>query len=529
MDYESLEFPEAIKRLADRARIPLQFDNDPKYQEKQFLKDKLLDIHEQVTQRWHNCLCSDAAGAKARDYLKERGVSEDAIQLFRLGYAPDSWDDSVNWAKSKGFDLPLVEQSGLIGRKEGSERYYSRFRDRLMFPICDEQGRVIGFSGRILPGDEDPRKYVNSPETPLFTKSRVMFGLEKSKRALLEKQYAIICEGQLDLIACFMAGVQNVVAPQGTALTRDHTRILKRYVSEVILCFDSDEAGQKAAVRALDDVLGSGLAVRVASIPAPDDPDSFIKKHGAAAFEALVQKAEGFFDYYLNRLCHLHDIRTDKGQKLVLSGMAEAVAKTNDPALFDKYAQKTAARLGVSMLSSGQAFKSAMAKPTSTMDGAASEESPDDDGSWKPGAQEFWFLKIILLEDETLEWVRTHVSPDWVQNSIVREIVQARLRQDSDGEEIQAAAIFRELQSPRARSLITEALAETRSIPNPRQQLMDLATRLRNTFLDKQMAGIMQSISTPGIAAEESTRLLRERLALQAIKRGPLQPLEQSV
>jgi hypothetical protein len=181
------------------------------------------------------------------------------------------------------------------------------------------------------------------------------------------------------------------------------------------------------------------------------------------------------------------------------------------------------------MLSSGQAFKSAMAKPTSTMDGAASEESPDDDGSWKPGAQEFWFLKIILLEDETLEWVRTHVSLEWMQNSIVREIVQARLRQASDGEEIQAAAIFRELESPRARSLITEALAETRSIPNPRQQLMDLATRLRNTFLDQQMAGIMQSISTPGIAAEESTRLLRERLALQAIKRGPLRPLEQSV
>ena len=172
-----------------------------------------------------------------------------------------------------------------------------------MFPICDEQGRVIGFSGRVLSGDEKTAKYVNSPETPIFTKSKVFFGLDKSKRAVLDAGYAIVCEGQLDLIACFMAGVQNVVAPQGTAFTADHARILKRYVNEVVLCFDSDEAGQNAAVRSLDHLLASGLAVRVAVVPAPHDPDSFIKANGGAAFRKLVEDAEGFFDYYFNRLC----------------------------------------------------------------------------------------------------------------------------------------------------------------------------------------------------------------------------------
>src|SRR6185369_6848502 len=166
---------------------------------------------------------------------------------------------------------------------------------------------------------------VNSPETPIFTKGKVFFGLDKSKRAILDAGFAIICEGQLDLIACFMGGVQNVVAPQGTAFTPDHARILKRYVDEVVLCFDSDNAGQNAAIRVLDSLIASGLAIRVATVPAPHDPDSFIKEFGGAAFQGLIHKAEGFFDFYLNRLCASNDTSTDKGRLTIVKSMAEAV------------------------------------------------------------------------------------------------------------------------------------------------------------------------------------------------------------
>ena len=270
----------------------------------------------------------------------------------------------MNWAKSKQFDLALVERGGLIIRKEGADHFYDRFRGRLMFPICDEQGRVVGFSGRVLAGDEKTAKYVNSPETPIFTKGRVIFGLDKSKRAVADADCAIVCEGQLDLIACFMAGVKNVVAPQGTALTADHCRILKRYADEVVLCFDSDNAGQNAAVRSLDILLASGLAIRVATVPAPHDPDTFIKEHGGDGFAQLIAKAEGFFDYYLNRLCATHDIATDKGRTAVLKAMAEATQKTANAVLVDKYAQKTAARLGVAPESMRAEFKKiAAAKP----------------------------------------------------------------------------------------------------------------------------------------------------------------------
>src|SRR5581483_701310 len=340
-EYENIGFVDAVRRLAERAKIPIEMDDNPAARESRHIKDQLLEIHEKIAQRWQSCLQNEAAGQVARDYLARRGVSEEAIKLFRLGAAPESWDDTVNWAKSKGYELELVEKAGLVIKKSQdsnpdtqdsqsdtrntrpqTRNYYDRFRGRLMFPICDEQGRVIGFSGRILSGDEKTAKYVNSPETLIFTKSKVFFGLDKSKRAVLDAGFAIICEGQLDLIACFMAGVQNIVAPQGTAFTDQHSRILKRYVNEVVLCFDSDEAGQNAAVRSLDHLLASGLAVRVAVVPAPPDPDSFIKKFGGEKFQELVKNAEGFFDYYLNRLCKQNDANSDKGRISILRAMA---------------------------------------------------------------------------------------------------------------------------------------------------------------------------------------------------------------
>src|SRR5215813_8555905 len=261
-EYENIDFVEAVRRLADRAKIAIETERGAGESFSRGVKEKLLEIHEQIAQRWQSALANEASGQLGRDYLAKRGVSVEAIKLFRLGAAPDLWDDTVNWASSKGHELEMVERAGLILRKEAADHYYDRFRGRLMFPICDEQGRVVGFSGRVLSGDEKTAKYVNSPETPIFTKSKIFFGLDKSKRAILDKGYAIICEGQLDLIACFTNGVQNIVAPQGTAFTAEHARILKRYVDEVILCFDADEAGQNAMVRALDSLLAAGLAVR---------------------------------------------------------------------------------------------------------------------------------------------------------------------------------------------------------------------------------------------------------------------------
>ncbi len=543
-EYENIGFMDAVRRLAERAKIPLEFDQTPGEQQSRHLKDQLLQLHEQITQRWQNALLNEASGQIARDYLTKRGVSPEAVKLFRLGYAPDAWDDTVNWAKSKGYELDLVEKAGLIIRKSGEQRaadvssaepsekispasgtlaarYYDRFRGRLMFPICDEQGRVIGFSGRVLSGDEKTAKYVNSPETPIFTKSKVFFGLDKSKRALLDAGFAVVCEGQLDLITCFMAGVQNIVAPQGTAFTADHARIIKRYVDEVVLCFDSDEAGQNAAVRSLDHLLASGLAVRVAVVPAPHDPDSFIKASGGEAFRKLVEGAEGFFDYYLKRLCEQNDVKTDKGRTVVVRSMLEALQKTGNRVVFDKYAHDLTFKLGLSFRSIVDEFQKVLneqpsGKREESIESAASTEIP------RPSDKEFWLLKLLLLHDDLVAWATLHLDVNWISHPLARQIVEKRLAAQTNETWKNLAAFLDECESPEMRGLVTEAVAEDRKIPNPDQQLADVVLRLRNQFLDRQIAASIQRASQPETSETDRMELLSQQQELRRQKRAPL-------
>jgi DNA primase len=526
-EYENIGFVDAVRRLAERAKIPLEFENSPGEQQSRHLKDQLLQIHDQIAQRWQNCLASEAAGQTARDYLAKRGVTADAIKLFRIGAAPELWDDTVNWARSKDFDLATVEKAGLILHKEDSGHYYDRFRGRLMFPICDEQGRVVAFSGRVLPGDDSPAKYVNSPETPIFTKSKIFFGLDKSKRAILDAGFVVVCEGQLDLIACFMAGVQNIVAPQGTAFTEQHARIIKRYVDEVVLCFDSDEAGQNAAVRSLDHLLASGLAVRVAVVPAPHDPDSFIKANGGEAFQKLIADAEGFFDYYLNRLCGQNDTATDKGRLVILHDMAEAVHKTGNVVLVDTYAQKTALRLGVSPESVRAEFKK---NPAPQFASRESEEESLESAepvaeTTPPSPTEFELMELLLLNDQLVSWAALHVDANWISHPHVRQIVSLRLAAQEQETWHNLAEFLDSCESSEQRNLITEAVTANRNFRNPETRLADMTLKLRNQFLDRQIRALTPKISQPQTPDDEKVSLLREQMKLKEQKRSPLSPL----
>ncbi|MGD0411705.1 MAG: DNA primase [Verrucomicrobiota bacterium] len=526
-EYENIDFMDAVRRLAERARIPLEMESPGGQPQSRHLKDQLLQIHEQITQRWQTALAGDPAAQGARDYLAKRGVSAEAVQLFRLGCAPDLWDDTVNWAKSKHFDAAMVEQAGLILRKEGSGHYYDRFRGRLIFPICDEQGRVIGFSGRVLSGDEKTAKYVNSPESPIFTKGRVMFGLDKSKRAILEARCAVVCEGQLDLIACFMAGVKNIVAPQGTALTADHARVLKRYAEEVVLCFDSDNAGQNAAVRSLDSLLASGLAVRVASIPAPHDPDSYIHEYGGTAFAEIIRDARGFFDYYLDRLCGSNDLAADRGRRAVVQAMSEAVHKTGSAVLLDTYAQKTALRLGVSAESVRQEFKKA---PRSSA--AAREEPPESEAVDipRPSPQEAGLLRLLLENDSFVEWIAAYMDLEWLAHPVVREIVTARLRLEEAHSWPGVAAWLSEMDNPGWRNLITELLVDNRPLPNPETWLKGSPTRggvvknLRDNYIDRQLAALNQRFGSAGLDEAATLDLLQKKARFNQLKQQPLAP-----
>ena len=519
-EFETIDFPEAVRRLAERARIPLEYERGAGEQQARGLKEKLLEIHEQITRRWQNVLANEASGQIARDYLARRGVGAEAIGLFRLGCAPDAWDDTVNWGASKAYEPALLEKAGLILRKEETGHFYDRFRGRLMFPICDEQGRVVGFSGRVLSGDEKTAKYVNSPETPIFTKSKVFFGLDKSKRILLESQTAVVCEGQLDLISCFMGGVKNVVAPQGTAFTAEHARILKRYVEEVVLCFDSDTAGQNAAVRSLDHLLACDLAVRVAVIPAPEDPDSFIKKHGGEEFKKIINSAAGFFDYYLDRLCVENDVTSDRGRLAVLREMATAVHKTRNVVLVDKYAQKTALRLGVAPEAVRLEFKKQPHKVAASAPQTPEVEAEAQDAP--PSMGESWLLRLLLINDDLVEWVATRLDPTWIEHRLIRRIVEERLDSHRKGTWTSVAAFLAERDDPAIQALVTEAATIERPLPNPAQQLQDVILKLRNQHLTNQMAALLQQAEQPGISDEERLNVLKKREDLRMAKKKPL-------
>ncbi len=526
-EIENISFLEAVRRLAERARIPLEFEQRPARERQRFLKETLLTIHEQITQRWQAALANDAAGQIAREYLAGRGVSPEAVKLFRLGYAPEAWDDTVNWAKSRGYDLALVEQAGLIVRKDdergGPPRYYDRFRGRLMFPICDEQGRVIGFSGRVLSGDEKTAKYVNSPETPLFHKGRVIYGLDKSRRALLDSGTAVICEGQLDLIACFMAGVENVVAPQGTALTAEHCRILRRYVNEVVLCFDADPAGQNAALRALDDLLASGLAIRVAAVPAPHDPDSFIRAHGGEAFRQLIAGAAGFFDHLLAHLCRQNDLRTDRGRTEVIRALGEAVRKTGDAVLFDTVARKAAGLLGVSVEAVRAEFRKAGRTTTRPAESTAAPAGATPETP-RPSEIEFWLMRLVLADAELAEWALGHLDLAWVEHPVVQRVLEARFRAFEQGQDPDIPALLETLADPAATALVTEAVARGEPIPERTRILMDAVRRVRDRWLDREIAELTRRAAQPDTSPEARAAALQRQMELRRIKTAPLQP-----
>jgi DNA primase len=264
MDYEHLDFGSAVRKLAERAGIRVEVQELSGAEvEHENLRKRLLALHADAAGYFHQQLLRSPGAGAAREYLKGRGFSSQVAKSWNLGYAAEGWDQLLNWTLERGYSREELRESGLFSQREPDNPrsdLYDRFRGRVMFPICNDTGEVIAFSGRVLNTDAKAAKYVNSPETQLFTKGAVLFGLHRSKRALIEKNCAIVCEGQIDLITAFESGVQNVIAPQGTAFTARQARILKRYVEEVILCFDADVAGEKAAERSLPALLGENLS-----------------------------------------------------------------------------------------------------------------------------------------------------------------------------------------------------------------------------------------------------------------------------
>jgi DNA primase len=348
-EYEHVDFPEAVRRLATRAGIAIQQEElSPEEAEKQTLRKRLLRLHFEAANWFHRNLLRTRAAEAARSYLSERGLNIEIAKRWQIGYAPDSWTAVTDWGQQSGFSREELILGGLVKPKDENDpgaRCYDRFRHRLMFPITNDLGEVIAFSGRQINPNATGGKYVNSPESPLFSKGNILFGLSKSKRAIARSRQAIVLEGQIDLITAFEAGIENVTAPQGTALTERHAVLLKRFAEEVILFFDADAAGERAAERALEILYAAGLQVRIGVLPPGEDPDSLIRKGGVETFRALIAEAKDFFDFEIERGLAGTGNQSVARRVALARRVAQFAGLVPDPVLRDTMIMRLAQRL----------------------------------------------------------------------------------------------------------------------------------------------------------------------------------------
>jgi DNA primase len=340
MQHDRLTFPEAVRQLADQAGIHLpERDAAP---EKQQVRDALAALTDKICGYFERMLREPAQqGKAARAYLKQRGVSDAARERFRLGLAPDGWDHLLRAVRAKGVPAAQLDAAGLVVR--GKAGFYDRFRNRLMFPIMDVRGRVVGFGGRSLGGQEP--KYLNGPETPLYTKGHHLFGLAQAKDAVARTRTAVVVEGYFDCVVLSDAGVANVVSPLGTALTAEQGRLLKRYADRVILAFDADAAGEQATLRGIDVLVELGLRVHVAGLPSGVDPDEYLRAHGRDGFEALLERSAGIFEVLVESALRRHPRGTTEDKVSAAQVVLPTIARIPDAMLRSEYVRRLAERL----------------------------------------------------------------------------------------------------------------------------------------------------------------------------------------
>ena len=346
---ENISYFEAVKLQAQRLGIPLPEKKVSPEEERRRREEKsLFKINELAQDFYHECLIKTARGEVGRKYLAARGITTETIETFKLGWASDEWENLLSNLTRRGFSPQQVEAAGLIVRRKNSSGFYDRFRGRVMIPISDVFGHTVGFGGRILKAADDINpKYLNSPETEIFNKRNLLFGLDKSNREISKAGAAVVVEGYMDAISLFSAGIKNVVATLGTAFTSEHVKLILKYARKIIFCYDSDEAGQRATLKALPIVQAAGANVFVVKVPDGKDPDEFIRKHGKTEFEELIKNAATLIDYRMNYILAHADLSTTRGQLAALREILPVVANVKSNPLRTEYNKKIAAALAL--------------------------------------------------------------------------------------------------------------------------------------------------------------------------------------
>ncbi|MCF2680148.1 DNA primase [Faecalicatena contorta] len=509
MEYENYSFQEALKVLADRVGIELPEKEYSKEAKKRAdTRTILLEINKAAAQYYYVQLRSPQ-GAHALTYLKNRELSDDTMKTFGLGYSNKYSNDLYQYLKSKGYKDEMIAQAGLISidEKHGA---HDKFWNRVMFPIMDVNNRVIGFGGRVM-GDAKP-KYLNSPETPIFDKSRNLYGLNRARSS--RKPYFLLCEGYMDVISLHQAGFTNAVASLGTALTAGHASLIKRYVNEVYLTYDSDEAGTKAALRAVPILRDVGITARIIRMEPYKDPDEFIKNLGAEAFEERIQKARNGFMFGLEVLEKNYDMTSPEGKTDFMKEAARRLAEFDEEIERNNYIEAVAGAYHVGYedlrrLVSRMAVQTGLAKPATRPKQANGREREKEDGIIK--SQKI-LLTWLAADENIYHQIRKYITPKDFSEGLCRTVAELLFDQYEKGEPNPAGIISHftdEEEHREVAGIFHTRIKELSTLKEQEKALNETIIRIKNYSIDAATASL-EPTDIQGLQ-----RLMEEKRKLQ--------------
>ncbi len=494
MQHDRLTFPEAVRQIADHVGVELPEPSKGGGGER---GEELVPLMEQACQYFERLLRDPSAGRTARAYVKKRGVSDAARERFRLGVAPAGWNRLMTSAKSRGIPVDRLEAAGLV--IQGDRRAYDRFRGRLMFPIIDLRGRVVGFGGRGL-GDEEP-KYLNSPETALYSKGRQLFGLAQAKEAILASKTAVLVEGYFDCIVLAGLGVAHVVSPLGTALTLEQARLLKRYAERVILAFDADAAGEQATLRGVDLLVELGLRVQIAELPAGVDPDECARAEGLSTFTARLERSTQVFEFLIETALRRFPGASAEQKVQAAHFVLPTIAKIPSAMLRSEYVRQLAQRLRLDEAAVAEELLKARPR-TSAVKSAAPRPQVAAALAEAEGPER---LLTALVLDEPSRWaaVQEQLTVDEIRHPALRRILSAVSGRLAAGSAVSAAQLVSRLEEEGHGPLISALVELAQSVPVKTDALDDCLRRIGQQAHKRQLAGLLEQLRVAQAAGEE--------------------------
>ena len=492
-EIEGVDFPQAVKDLAQRTGVELKSSGFDARRNQQH--QILLRINEASLKFFVYLLEKHPIGEQARQYLNQRQLKPETIKLFELGYAPNSWNSLGNYLLKKGFNLPEIISAGLISQGKVKPGWYDRFRGRLIFPLRDQQGKLIGFAGRILKKDSQEAKYVNTPETPLFSKSHFLYGLHLSKVAIKTARQAVVVEGQFDLITPFQAGTTNIVASGGTAFTSQQLIMLKRYADEILIAFDADAAGNQASWRGIQLAKEQGLEVKVVSIGQGKDPDDFARSDPSGWKQAVTQ-AEPVYDFYFRSVTKNLDLNKAADKRQTGQKLLPIIANIPDHIEQDHYLKKLAQILNITDEVARQSLIQTKNKGAAR---ATQNLIPDREQNTKHAKQEYLLSLLLLLPWEiTKEGIKELEEADFSKEEAKTILIQLKqLEQENrsslDLADLRAKLGEREL-SYFEKLALNPLPIEELEINKQRIELRKALGLVKRDYLQQQLHQISQNI-----------------------------------